>query len=562
MRRTSTFYALLFLSSFLLGFFKAYSPSTNEQVESPGTLTFFESISASSDKKPWNLNLATFLLFKPLQPAPLLDPPSSESEATPYWQKVMWDIRDTKSLFSEEDCQNLELKTFRVKMACAAAWWSTEQLCRGHNVPSSQKQWPWNQLLNDSQSSFSFAQTIARCPLTLKPAARAQWINTFLSFSQDPHTYLIPFEYFQKLMEAKDYSSSSLWLRKTLDEKTRITHWDPFYLKSSRPLQLGWQVTHIGPWQTQYLTQKQIQKLIESQKSWELEIFDSSQSPSFFHVTIEQNLNRPPVYLSTLTEHTFILRLDKFFFKSCEQVMALLRPQLGNLQGLILDLRENPGGSVEEARCLLDLFTEKGTFLFATQDRQGRWMESYYSQRTPLYRGPLAVLINTHSASASEIVAGSLKSLGRAKIVGTKSFGKGSFQDGSLWGQNGQVIFFQTQGYFVFGNGQGAQLSGVEPDLARTCTYCKELLSEENLYIYPLPSLSHQMSVSSALSAAFHPWEKPKISKENDNQTCTTPSILSADSFSGDENLQLAFRLVSCMSPSHSTGSSRWLISE
>jgi carboxyl-terminal processing protease len=75
------------------------------------------------------------------------------------------------------------------------------------------------------------------------------------------------------------------------------------------------------------------------------------------------------------------------------------------------------------------------------------------------------VLINSGSASASEIVAGALKDQGRAKLIGEKTFGKGSFQDGRIWGPNGKIALFQTEGLYYFPSGWTPQLVGLEPDI-------------------------------------------------------------------------------------------------
>jgi carboxyl-terminal processing protease len=97
-------------------------------------------------------------------------------------------------------------------------------------------------------------------------------------------------------------------------------------------------------------------------------------------------------------------------------------------KGLILDLRFNPGGLLDQARQMVDLFVEKGVIV-ATRGRN-RTEETYYAKEEgTLSNIAMVVLVNEHSASAAEIVAGSLKDHGRATIVGTRSYGKGSVQE-------------------------------------------------------------------------------------------------------------------------------------
>lgn len=100
----------------------------------------------------------------------------------------------------------------------------------------------------------------------------------------------------------------------------------------------------------------------------------------------------------------------------------------GELKGFILDLRNNPGGLLDEAVNIVDKFVEPGIQVVQTQ---GRSFDASFSSRTDepvLFNGPVAILQNNGSASASEIVAGALQDLDRAVILGTRSFGKGLVQ--------------------------------------------------------------------------------------------------------------------------------------
>lgn len=102
--------------------------------------------------------------------------------------------------------------------------------------------------------------------------------------------------------------------------------------------------------------------------------------------------------------------------------------QRGELKGFILDLRNNPGGLLDEAVNIVDKFVEPGIQVVQTQ---GRSFDASFSSRTDepvLFNGPVAILQNNGSASASEIVAGALQDLDRAVVVGTRSFGKGLVQ--------------------------------------------------------------------------------------------------------------------------------------
>lgn len=99
------------------------------------------------------------------------------------------------------------------------------------------------------------------------------------------------------------------------------------------------------------------------------------------------------------------------------------------LKGLILDLRGNPGGLMSEALDILNFFLPRGELLLETRGRMSEANQKYYAQMQPFEPTlPLVVLIDEHSASASEIVAGTLQDLDRAVIIGKRSFGKGLVQ--------------------------------------------------------------------------------------------------------------------------------------
>jgi len=182
-----------------------------------------------------------------------------------------------------------------------------------------------------------------------------------------------------------------------------------------------------------------------------------------------------------------ILTLHKFAKGTCQQAEVALQSLIEqNVQGVLLDLRDNPGGQVEEAACVLNLFIGKGKLLFETRYLElDRPSDRYVSDQKALYRGPLAVLINSGSASAAEIVAGSLKDHKRATLVGERTFGKGSFQDGKIWGKYQKIAVFETEGMYYFPSGWTPQLVGIEPDLQVNFSIT-DFHREEDLFYRPL----------------------------------------------------------------------------
>lgn len=125
------------------------------------------------------------------------------------------------------------------------------------------------------------------------------------------------------------------------------------------------------------------------------------------------------------------IKLDQFSRGSDEEVRDALVDLMARkkLKGLILDLRNNPGGLLEAAVHIAELFVPRGSVIVMTKGRDPSSDKKYVSDRDPIAPNlPIAVLVNGNSASASEIVTGALQDLDRAVVVGTNSFGKGLVQ--------------------------------------------------------------------------------------------------------------------------------------
>ncbi|MEQ9627103.1 MAG: S41 family peptidase [Roseitalea porphyridii] len=134
-----------------------------------------------------------------------------------------------------------------------------------------------------------------------------------------------------------------------------------------------------------------------------------------------------------------------------------------NLQGLVLDLRLNPGGLLDQAINISDAFMDKG-LIVSTRGRDDRDSRRFSARGGDLLDGkPIVVLINGGSASASEIVAGALQDHRRAIIMGTKSFGKGSVQTINPLGLSG-AMRLTTARYFT-PSGRSIQALGIDPDI-------------------------------------------------------------------------------------------------
>ena len=161
------------------------------------------------------------------------------------------------------------------------------------------------------------------------------------------------------------------------------------------------------------------------------------------------------------------IRISKFTEQTnpglIKAVNDLNKESVNNLKGYVLDLRNNPGGLLTQSIKVADAFLEEGEIV-STRGRSGSDMSHAYASEGDIIEGkPLVVLINSGSASASEIVAGALKDHKRAIIMGNRSFGKGSVQ--SVIAMPGHGAIRLTTALYYTPSGVSIQSKGILPDI-------------------------------------------------------------------------------------------------
>ena len=166
---------------------------------------------------------------------------------------------------------------------------------------------------------------------------------------------------------------------------------------------------------------------------------------------------------------TIVLRITTFNDQTYPNLVSGLEKQveeaggMGKINGIVLDLRNNPGGLLNQAIRVSDAFLEKGEIV-STRGRYSEDSERYNAKSGDLANGkPIVVLINGGSASASEIVAGALQDHRRAIVVGTRSFGKGSVQ--TVMPLRGEGAMRLTTSRYYTPSGRSIQALGVSPNI-------------------------------------------------------------------------------------------------
>jgi len=161
------------------------------------------------------------------------------------------------------------------------------------------------------------------------------------------------------------------------------------------------------------------------------------------------------------------IRLSQFQEKTDDEfekaMKALEEESKGTLRGLILDLRNNPGGLLDQAVKITDRFVESGLIVSVEGRKEDQRMKFYAHPDGKLAHYPLVVLVNGGSASGAEIVAGALQDQGRGLIVGTQTFGKGSVQT-IIPLKDGSGLRLTTARYYT-PSGRSIQAKGIVPDI-------------------------------------------------------------------------------------------------
>ena len=202
-----------------------------------------------------------------------------------------------------------------------------------------------------------------------------------------------------------------------------------------------------------------------------------------FDVSIIRDTIKMVAVRPRLVGNTVVLRISTFndqTFVGVEEGIKKMADEAGgmdNVNGFVIDLRNNPGGLLNQAIMVSDAFLEKGE-ITSTRGRDPEQGERFNAEPGDLAQGkPIVVLINGGSASASEIVSGALQDHRRAIVVGTKSFGKGSVQ--TLIPLKGDGAMRLTTARYYTPSGRSIQALGVMPDIVVNQPIVEPLTEEE-----------------------------------------------------------------------------------
>lgn len=295
-------------------------------------------------------------------------------------------------------------------------------------------------------------------------------INGMLT-SLDPHSSFLPPEDFGSMKVRTRGEFGGLGIEVTQEDG---------YVKVVTPiddtpaaragLQPGDLITHVDGTSVLGLTLDEAVDMMRGPVGSEIVItvFRESEGDPF-DVTLTRDTIKVAAVRGRVVNHTVVLRISSFndqTYPGVEENIAKMVDEAGgmdNVNGFVIDLRNNPGGLLTQAIKVSDAFLEKGEIV-STRGRNPQDGERFNATPGDLTGGkPVVVLINGGSASASEIVAGALQDHRRAVVVGTKSFGKGSVQ--TIVPLAGDGAMKLTTARYYTPSGRSIQNLGVSPDI-------------------------------------------------------------------------------------------------
>jgi len=200
--------------------------------------------------------------------------------------------------------------------------------------------------------------------------------------------------------------------------------------------------------------------------SVEIEVERGSEKERFKVVVVRETIEVDNVRgAEMLGDGLGYLRISQFGKRTGSELKSSIDALIDQgMRGLALDLRNNPGGLLDAAVNVVELFVPDGQLVVFTKGRHEAMNEKWFAENSgETYNFPLVVLVNPGSASASEIVAGALKDSGRAKLVGEKTFGKGSVQ--SILPLSSKTGLKLTTAKYYTPGGYVIHENGIDPDL-------------------------------------------------------------------------------------------------
>ncbi len=288
--------------------------------------------------------------------------------------------------------------------------------------------------------------------------------------SLDPHSSYLPPSDFKDIQQDTKGEFGGLGIEVTMEDgwvKVVSPIDDTPAYKAG--IKAGDFITHLNGETVQGLTLNQAVEKMRGAVGEDILLTIARKGQEQFDVTVTRDVIKMRAVRHHIEEDDVgYIRISRFSEQTqpgLDKAIKRLKEEAENgLKGYVIDLRNNPGGLLNQAISVSDTFLERG-IVVSTRGRDGRDAQDFRAQPGDDTNGlPIVVLINGGSASASEIVAGALQDHGRAIIMGTPSFGKGSVQTIMQLSYGDAAIKLTTQRYYT-PSGDSIQAKGIVPDI-------------------------------------------------------------------------------------------------
>lgn len=294
-------------------------------------------------------------------------------------------------------------------------------------------------------------------------------IKGILANLDDKHTEYFTKEEYGQIIESYSGTMSGIGIVVTMDEDGQTVVVMPIQDTPAfrAGLKEGDIIVKVNGTEIKEVPLERVVSMIKGKEGTEvtLTVFRPKENEEFEAKIVRERFYIPNLFSKILEENIAYIQYIGFQEKGAQKLDEEIQKLIDSgAEGIIFDLRNNLGGILDDAVDVSDLFLDEG-LIVAVKGRSGseEILNNYYAKKGKYTKIPLVVLINEYSASASELVAGSLKDNGRAVLIGEKSFGKGTVQVLKEL-TDGSGIKFTTAKYYL-PSGNSVEGEGLHPDI-------------------------------------------------------------------------------------------------
>ena len=379
-------------------------------------------------------------------------------------------------------------------------------------------------LANPAQVDFEkeMSRLFRSEPGSRQAALAARLINSFLSVYADPHTYIMPSRYF------KEVSSKIERSRFFVGISYERRGGEFFVRKVSKNsdaelagLKTKDRIVSINGLKLRGMSYDDVGNLLKDEKAKSLgfQIVRHGKTQQLDVVRSFRYLSHVQYNLLQAQKNFGLITLSKFNKGACREVEGILKKsKKDKVDGIILDLRDNPGGFLDEAACITGLFIGRNKKAYYVEYMDPvKPNEVVLTSELQQYRGPMVVLVNSSSASASESFAGAMQDYRRAVVIGERTFGKGTFQEPEEWLLNAKISLFKTQGFYLLPSRNSTQIVGVKPNIEIAETLPAK--REDSFFFNPLHKSTHKYRpLKNSEVTRYHEYSKCGSNSEIQNE--------------------------------------------